>query len=363
MVGRKFLAMTDADRREKAKTEIEKIEPGTSGIKWLFMLLLPPVLFVATLFLGRYHVPHDQILDILKKNLLHLPIDPWWADSAEAVIMKVRLPRAIMAMLVGAGLSMSGASFQGMFHNPLVSPFILGVSAGASFGAAVGLVLGFPAIGVQALAFIFGIMAVAITYFMSRIYKITPILMLVLSGMVVSAFFQAMLSLIKFMADGDNKLPAITFWLMGSLGSIGPDDMAIAGIPIIISMIGLHLVRWKLNVLSMGDREARALGVNNELIKMIIIICSTVITSTAVAFCGIIGWVGQVIPHFCRMLVGPDHKSLIPAAMLVGAAYLLLIDNFCRLFTSVEIPLGILTAVVGAPVFAYLLRKTKGGWN
>jgi len=266
-------------------------------------------------------------------------------------------------MLVGAGLSMSGASFQGMFQNPLVSPFILGVSAGASFGAAIGLVLSLPALGVQAMAFIFGIMAVGITYFLSRLYKVTPILMLVLSGMVVSAFFQAMLSLVKFTADGDNKLPAITFWLMGSLGSIGPDDMAIAGVPIILSIFGLYLVRWKLNVLSMGDREARALGVNNELIKTIIIVCTTVITSTAVAFCGIIGWVGQVIPHFCRMIFGPDHKILIPATMLAGAAYLLLIDNLCRLFTSVEIPLGILTAVVGAPVFAWLLRKTKGGWN
>ena len=150
---------------------------------------------------------------------------------------------------------------------------------------------------------------------------------------------------------------------MGSLGSIGPDDLAIAGVPVVLSIIGINLVRWKLNVLSMGDREARALGVNNELIKTIIIVYTTVITATSVAFCGIIGWVGQVIPHFCRMVVGPDHKVLIPATMLAGAAYLLLIDNLCRLFTSVEIPLGILTAVVGAPVFAWLLRKTKGGWN
>jgi len=343
--------------------DMEKIETRPSNLKWLILLLLPPALFIITLFLGRYYVPPDQVLAILGKKLLLLNTEPYWPDSAETVIIKVRLPRAVIAMLVGAGLSMSGASFQGMFQNPLVSPFILGVSAGASFGAAIGLVLSLPALGVQGMAFVFGIAAVGITYFLSRLYKVTPVLMLVLSGMVVSAFFQAMLSLVKFTADGDNKLPAITFWLMGSLGSIGPDDMAIAGIPIIISMTGLYLVRWKLNVLSMGDREARALGVNAELIKTIIIVCATVITSTAVAFCGIIGWVGQVIPHFCRMVVGPDHKALIPATMLVGAAYLLLIDNLCRLFTSVEIPLGILTAVVGAPVFAYLLRKTKGGWT
>ena len=345
------------------KTDVDKIAARPAGFKWLVLLLSPPALFVITIFLGRYYVPPDQVLAILGKNLLFLPIDPYWADSAETVILKVRLPRAIMAMLVGAGLSMSGASFQGMFQNPLVSPFILGVSAGASLGAAIGLMLSFSALGVQALAFVFGIAAVSTTYFLSRLYKVTPILMLVLSGMVVSAFFQAMLSLVKFAADGDNKLPTITFWLMGSLGSIGPDGLVIAGVPMILSMLGLHLVRWKLNVLSMGDREARSLGVNNELIKTIIIVCATVITSTSVAFCWIIGWVGQVIPHFCRMVVGPDHKALIPATMLAGATYLLLIDNLCRLFTSVEIPLGILTAVVGAPVFAWLLRKTKGGWN
>jgi iron complex transport system permease protein len=268
-----------------------------------------------------------------------------------------------MAALIGAGLSMSGASFQGMFQNPLVSPFILGVSAGASFGAAMGLVLELPALAVQGLAFVFGILAVGLAYFLAHIYKATPILMLVLSGMVVSAFFQSLLSLIKFVADDEEKLPAITFWLMGSLGSIEVKDLTIAVIPITLSMIVLYLLRWKLNVLSMGDRESRSLGVNNELMKGIIIIVTTVITSTAVAFSGIIGWVGQVIPHFCRMIVGPDHRVLIPATMLVGAGYLILIDNFCRLLTANEIPLGILTAMVGAPVFAYLLRKTKGGWN
>jgi iron complex transport system permease protein len=204
---------------------------------------------------------------------------------------------------------------------------------------------------------------VVITYLTARIYKVTPVLMLVLSGMVVSTFFQAMLSLLKFLADDEEKLPAITFWLMGSLGSVGLKDLAIATIPILVSMTGLFLLRWRLNVLSMGEREARSLGVNNEAIKAMIIVCTTIISSTAVAFCGIIGWVGQVIPHFCRMVVGPDHRVLIPATMLVGAGYLILIDNLCRLLTATEIPLGILTAVIGAPVFAYLLRKTKGGWN
>jgi iron complex transport system permease protein len=339
------------------------IELKPSRWKWILMILFPSTLVILSLFLGRYTIPPSQVLQILGNKLLRLNFDPTWTSTAETAILQVRLPRAIMAALIGAGLSMSGAAFQGMFQNPLVSPFILGVSAGASFGAAVGLVLELPALGVQGLAFAFGILAVAIAYFLAHIYKATPILMLVLSGMVVSSFFQAMVSLIKFIADDEEKLPAITFWLMGSLGSIDVKDLRIAVIPISLAMIVLFLLRWKLNVLSMGDRESRSLGINNELMKAIIIIATTVITSTAVAFSGIIGWVGQVIPHFCRMIVGPDHRVLIPATMLVGAGYLILIDNFCRLLTPNEIPLGILTAVVGAPVFAYLLRKTKGGWN
>ncbi|NLP36276.1 MAG: iron ABC transporter permease [Firmicutes bacterium] len=348
---------------KQISVNLGQIEKKPSTLKWVLMLIFPVCLFVITLFLGRYPVPPNEVFSILGQKLLRLPIETYWTDTVETVVVRVRLPRAIMAALVGAGLSMSGASFQGMFQNPLVSPFVLGVSAGASFGAALGLVLELPALGIQLMAFCFGLIAVAITYFTARIYKVTPILMLVLSGMVVSTFFQSMLSLIKFLADDDEKLPAITFWLMGSLGSVSLQDLAIAVLPILVSMTGLYLLRWRLNVLSMGDREARALGVNSELIKALIIVFTTIISSTAVAFCGIIGWVGQVIPHFCRMIVGPDHKVLIPATMLVGAGYLIMIDNLCRLLTATEIPLGILTAVIGAPVFAYLLRKTKGGWN
>ena len=343
--------------------EKEFIEKKLPRWKWVVMILFPLVLVVASLFLGRYVIPAKQVVQILANKFFGFNFIPTWTSSAETVVIQVRLPRAIMGGLIGAGLSMSGAAFQGMFQNPLVSPYILGVSAGASFGAAVGLVLELPALVVQGLAFGFGILAVGIAYFLAHIYKTTPILMLVLSGMVVSTFFQSMLSLIKFIADDEEKLPAITFWLMGSLGSIKVKDLAIAIIPIGLSMLVIYLVRWRLNVLSMGDKESRSLGVNNELIKAIIIIATTVITSTAVAFSGIIGWVGQVIPHFCRMIVGPDHQVLIPATLLVGAGYLILIDNFCRLLTATEIPLGILTAVIGAPVFAYLLRRTKGGWN
>ncbi|MDX9851882.1 MAG: iron ABC transporter permease, partial [Anaerolineaceae bacterium] len=245
----------------------ELIELQPKRWKWIIMILFPTSLVIVSLFLGRYVVPPAQVLQILGNKFLGMNFDPLWTSSAETVILQVRLPRAIMAALIGAGLSMSGASFQGMFQNPLVSPFILGVSAGASFGAAMGLVLELPALAVQGLAFVFGILAVGLAYFLAHIYKATPILMLVLSGMVVSAFFQSLLSLIKFVADDEEKLPAITFWLMGSLGSIEVKDLTIAVIPITLSMIVLYLLRWKLNVLSMGDRESRSLGVNNELMK------------------------------------------------------------------------------------------------
>lgn len=344
------------------KTENQSTKSHLS-FKWGLMIAAPIVAFIVTLFLGRYQISVETVFKIIANNIFGADYPQSWTNTAAITILEVRLPRAIMAALVGAGLSMSGATFQGMFQNPLVSPYILGVSAGASFGAALGLVLDVPILGVQAMAFVFGIMAVCITYSLSHIYKSTPVLMLVLSGTVVSAFFQALLSIIKFTADGDEKLPAITFWLMGSLGSVSLQDIMMAAIPMLISMFGLFVLRWRINVLSMGDREARALGVHTERIKAWVVIFSTVITATTVSICGIIGWVGQVIPHFCRMIVGPDHKSLIPATMLVGAAYIIVVDNLCRLLSATEIPLGILTAIIGAPIFAYLLRKTKGGWN
>ena len=338
-------------------------EAKQSRIKWAIIIAMPFVIFFVSLFMGRYSVSPKEVVRIFANHFFGANFEQTWTDSAAKVIIQARFPRAVMAALVGAGLSSSGAAFQGMFQNPLVSPFILGVSAGASFGAALGLVLSLPATAVQGMAFLFGIVAVAITYFLAHIYKSTPVLMLVLSGTVVSAFFQALLQILKFTAEGDEKLPAITFWLMGSLGSVGLNDLAISVIPIVICLIGLWILSWRINVLSMGDREARSLGVHTERIKIGIIIFSTVLTSTAVSICGIIGWVGQVIPHFCRMLVGPDHKKLIPATMFVGAAYILIVDNLCRQLTATEIPLGILTAIIGAPVFAFLLRKTKGGWN
>jgi iron complex transport system permease protein len=281
----------------------------------------------------------------------------------ETVIFQVRLPRVLLAMFVGAGLSISGASFQGMFQNPLVSPGILGVSAGAGFGAALAILLSGNDAVIQISAFGFAILAVALTYRISRVYKTTPVLMLVLSGVVVGALFLALIGLIKYVADPYEKLPAITFWLMGSLSDASVKHLTTVVPPIVAGSIGLLLVRWRMNILSMGDEEARSLGINTELLKRFIIICATVVTAAAVCVSGMIGWVGLVIPHVARMIVGPDHKVLLPASLSLGAGYLLVIDNIARTATSAEIPLGILTAIIGAPFFAYLLRKTRGrGW-
>ena len=353
------------DAGDKGRQVHEGPAAQENAITWkrvILLVALPLLFFFISLFLGRFFIDPLTVLKILAQKLA-IPLETTWTAIEETVVIRVRIPRAIMAGVVGAGLSISGAAFQGMFHNPLVSPFVLGVSAGAGFGAALAIASDGSMITIQIMAFVFGVLAVTITYFTSRIYKTTPVLMLVLSGMVVSAFFQSLISLLKYAADTESKLPAIVFWLMGSMGSIGLEDLPFGILPIAGGSIGLFLIRWRFNILSMGDLEARSLGVNTELTKGVIIICATVISSAVVAYCGMIGWVGLVIPHLCRMIVGPDHRVLIPTSLSLGAAYLIIIDNLSRLISPAEIPLGILTAMVGAPFFAYLLRKTKGGWK
>jgi len=329
--------------------------------KLILLILLPIALFLISLFLGRYPISPWTVIQVLASKIL--PIRHSWPDTVETVIFQIRLPRALLAMCVGAGLSISGAAYQGMFVNPLVSPDILGVSAAAGFGAALAILLCGNLAAIQVSAFAFGILGVILTYLISRVYKTTPILMLVLSGVVVSAFFGALISVTKFVADPYQKLPAITFWLMGSLATASLKDVLMVLPSFLLGTVGLMLVRWRINVLSMGDEEARSLGVNTERLKAIIIVCATLLTAAAVCASGIIGWVGLIIPHIGRMLVGPDHKWLLPASVALGAAYLLFMDDLARTVTSAEIPLGILTAIIGAPFFAYLLRRSKGGWT
>ncbi len=328
-----------------------------------------PILFVVSLFVGRYEVPPSHVIQLLAAPLVNmlpgeaLHVDPTWTAAEQNVVYLIRLPRVIAAMLVGAGLAIAGAAYQGLFKNPLVSPDILGVSSGAGLGAALSILLSAGSFMIQLSAFCFGILAVSITYLLSRFYRTTPTLILVLSGIIVGAFFTALISLTKFLADPYEKLPAITFWLMGSLASVRYTDILLIAPPLLVAAAILILIRWRINLLAVGDDEARALGIDTKRMSQIIILCSTLITAGAVCIAGIVGWVGLVVPHLGRMLVGPDYRRLMPVAILLGASYMLIIDDIARNLTNAEIPLGILTAIIGAPFFAYLLRKRSVGWT
>lgn len=331
------------------------------GQRIALLILVPLALLYVSLFVGRYAVAPRDVLHILWSHIA--PITRDWPQPAETIVMQIRLPRAILAMIVGAGLAISGAAFQGMFRNPLVSTDILGVTAAAGFGAALALLLSVDTLMLQMFSFAFGLAGVGLTYAIARVYGSTPPLMLVLSGVVVAAFFSALLSGVKYVADPESRLPAITYWLLGSLNGASTRSLAIAGPFIGLGCIGLLLLSWRLNVLTMGDEEARSLGVRTEWLKGGVIVFATLITSAAVSVCGIVGWVGLVIPHVARILVGPDHRKLFPWTLSIGASYLLLIDDLARTVSAGEVPLGILTALIGAPAFGYLLRRTRRSWQ
>jgi iron complex transport system permease protein len=340
-------------------TTARHVLTGPLAIQGSLALILVAVSLVS-LGLGRFDISPRLVSRILLAQLFDLTPD--WTAQMETVVLDVRLPRVLAGILVGAGLSISGASFQGLFRNPLVSPHLLGVAAGAGFGAALAILMGGSFATTQLMAFVFGLIAVGMAYLLSRTYRATPILMLVLSGTIVGSLFSALTSLVKYAADPLSKMPAIVFWLLGSLNNVAGADLLLAG-PIFIGGIAVLLaVRWRINLLALGDDDARALGVHTERLKAVVVVCATLITATAVSISGIIGWIGLVIPHMGRLLVGPDHKHLLPTSLLIGAAYLVLVDLVGRTLLQSEIPIGILTAIVGAPVFAYLLRKNSAGW-
>lgn len=317
-------------------------------------------LFIISFALGRYPVLPLDVIKVLVSQVI--PMDPTWSGTIETVVMQIRLPRILAAVLIGASLALAGVSFQGLFRNPLVSPDILGVSSGAGFGAALAILLNGNWAAIEISAFVFALLAVGISYFVSKMVKGNPTLSLILAGMAIGALFSAFLSLMKYAADPINQLPAITYWLMGSLASINNHDLVFAAIPMLAGILILILIRWRFNVLAMGEEEARALGVDTGKLRFIIVICCTMITAASVCISGTIGWVGLVIPHIGRLLVGPNHQRLLPVCLLLGAAYLLLIDDIARLVASVEIPIGILTAIIGAPFFIYLLNRGGKGW-
>lgn len=337
------------------------------AVKEKLKVWLLPVLLVTTFFgsfiIGGYPISLRDVLLIFCARIVDLP--QYWTEDMETVVLRIRLPRILAAMLVGAALSASGAAYQGMFKNPMVSPGILGVSAGASLGAALAILLSCGIVGIQFASFAGGMLAVALTYFISAWLgkRGDTTLVLILTGIIVGMLFTSFLSLIKYAADPYTKLPAITYWLMGSLAAVNGRDVGVALWPVGLGLCLLLLLRWNLNVLSFGDEEAKALGVNTARLRLLVIICATLVTASAVAISGVIGLVGLIVPHLARLLVGPDYQRLLPAATLLGSLFLLVVDNLARTLYAVEIPLGILTSLIGAPFFLYLLINTRTkGW-
>ncbi|MBC3887097.1 iron chelate uptake ABC transporter family permease subunit [Acetobacterium paludosum] len=333
-----------------------------TGFIILIMAVALLVIAIGSLAVGRYALKLDEIFAIISNRLFGVPSS--YSEASATVLINVRTPRLLAAIFVGAALSVAGAAYQGLFRNPMVSPDLLGASAGAGFGAAISLLLGRSMIEVQIVSFLFGLTAVAITYAVgSKVSRgDNSTMSLVLTGIVVSSLFQAFITIIKYVADPNSKLPTITYWLMGGLNSIGLEDLPLLVIPILIGLIPMLLLRYKLNLLAFGDEEAKAIGVDTKKLRLIFVITATLVTSASVAACGMIGWVGLVIPHLARMIVGPNYKTLLPVSVLLGAIFLLLIDNVSRCLFSVEIPLSVLTALFGAPFFLSLLMKGKKGW-
>lgn len=328
------------------------------GLELALLIGLPLAVLFGSLFIGRYAISGSEILEIIRGG--------WNAANAESlahatIVLNIRLPRIILGALVGAALAVSGAAYQSLFRNPLVSPGILGVSSGAGFGAALAILLFGNGVFTYLFAFGFGALAVVFSVLIGRVYNTTPAIMLVLGGVIVSSVFGALISFAKYIADPYDQLPAIVFWMMGSLASAEFERLIPATVPIGIGIIGIYLFRWRINVFSMGDKEARALGVDTRSGKALIISFATLATAGAVCVSGIIGWVGLVIPHIGRMIVGNDNRKLIPACMSLGACFLVIVDDLGRILTGAELPLGILTAIIGGPFFVYLLKRTKGG--
>jgi iron complex transport system permease protein len=328
------------------------------------LLVVLIVTALISLSLGRYPVSLNDLAGFIGQQLSGQPApDSRRFQILKNILVDIRLPRISAAVLIGAGLSVSGATFQSMFLNPLVSPGLLGVLAGASFGAAVGMILAENWFWVQLGAFSFGLIAVFAAVGMSVLNRSDRLLMLILGGIISGALFTSLLSVVKYLADPYEQLPAIVYWLMGGLNAVDRITVLAASGPIVGGIIVLLLLAGYLNVLSMGDEEARSLGVNVVLLRLLFIFLATVISALTVVMGGIIGWVGLLIPHIARMIVGPDNRVLLAAAGIIGAIYLLIADNIARLMFAVEIPIGILTSLVGIPFFAFILRKAKKGWN
>lgn len=309
---------------------------------------------IVSVGIGRYFISYPEVIDmiylkIMHKSLLKYPL------NMQTVVFKLRIPRVIADIVVGASLAVAGTVYQAIFRNKLVSSDILGVSNGASVGAALAMILGATTFQTQGLAFVFGVVTVFFSLLLSSAFKTKSSISLALSGMIISGFMSSTLSFIKYVADVDEKLPEIVFWLMGSMAKVTMIDVRKVLVPAIVSFVTLVFLSWKINIISMGENEAKMLGVNVSQVKMVCIACSTILTVCSVCICGVIGWFGLMVPHICRMLIGDDNRYLIPCSALIGSILLVVLDTISRTAFVSEIPLGILTGITGTIIFAVLV--------
>ncbi|MDR1082767.1 MAG: iron ABC transporter permease [Coriobacteriales bacterium] len=336
---------SESDGRSNHKPQIAGRRRHAAAVICALAVLLLAAL-VLSITVGRYAVPWKELLSF---------------DTTTANILLFRLVRVAAAVLVGASLAGAGCAYQGIFRNPMVSPDLLGASAGAGFGAALGILFSLGGALVEVSAFVMGLLAVGISYFLSQAIgrSMRGVLVLVLSGMVIGNLFQAFTSAVKFVADPNSQLPEITFWLMGGLSAVRDSDLIWLVIAVVIGGTGLFVLRWKINVMSAGDEEALTLGVEVGRVRLLVVAFATLLTSASVAVAGMVGWVGLIVPHLARFLVGADQRVLLPASMLLGATFLLVVDDLCRSIYTTEIPLSILTSIIGAPLFIYLIARTQ----
>ena len=334
---------------------------GRLPLAWkLILILLPLLTAVIALCIGRMPISAGEVFDVISSALFgsksHAP------ESVVKTVLQLRLPRIILAIIVGAGLSTAGCAFQSLFANPLATPDTLGVASGASFGAALGILLGFSLIGVQIMGLFMGGAAVALTWLAGSGKDRGGLSYIVLSGIMIGSLFSALVSFVKYVADEESQLPAITYWLMGGLDRANYKSLAITAPIIIAALIMFMLLRWRMNLLPLSEEEALSSGVNIRMLRGVTVIAATAITAACVSVCGQVGWVGLLIPHICRMMFGNNHLALIPSSISLGAVFMIIVDTMARSISPSEIPVSILTAIVGAPFFVALMRRS-GGWR
>ena len=331
------------------------MKTGKLSTRWCIVLwILPVAVGLLALGIGRVSIPAGEVLAALTGRQAV-------SQLTRMTLWNLRLPRILLAALAGAGLSVAGCAFQSLFANPLATPDTLGVASGASFGAALGLLLGFSMVGVQLTALMMGALAVSLTW-LAGSGKNKGLSTIVLAGIMMGSLFTALVSLVKFAADEESQLPAITYWLMGGMNNADYPTLLLGAPAVIIGIAVLFVLRWRMNLLPLSEDEARSSGVNIGVLRGITVVCATMITASCVSMCGQVGWVGLLIPHMCRMKFGSNHLSLVPASISFGAAFLIIVDTVARSASAQEIPISILTAIIGAPFFILLMRKT-GGWS